>query len=114
MNYQTKTFRICEDLSAKKFLKACKFFNDGVCIYYKEHIPLILRDDINPLDNGLVTEIRSQNAKCFLTCICRSLSQNQDDFKHSCTDFDILLNNINDELPLCSIATGDFNARCSR
>ena len=31
----------------------------GVCIYYKEHIPLILRDDISTLDNCLVTEIRS-------------------------------------------------------
>ena len=39
----------------------------AVCIYYKEHIPLILRDDINTLDNCLVTEIRSQNEKCFLT-----------------------------------------------
>ena len=86
----------------------------GVCIYYKEHIPLILRDDINTLDNCLVTEIRSQNEKCFLTCIYRSPSQNQDEFKNFCTNFDILLNNINDELPLCSIVTGDFNARCSR
>ena len=86
----------------------------GVCIYYKEHIPLILRDDINTLDNCLVTEIRSQNEKCFLTCIYRSPSQNQDEFKNFCTNFDILLNNINDELPLSSIVTGDFNARCSR
>ena len=31
LNYQTKTFRICEDLSAKKFLKACKFFDDDTC-----------------------------------------------------------------------------------
>ena len=77
----------------------------GVCIYYKEHIPLILRDDINTLDNCLVTEIRSQNEKCFLTCIYRSPSQNQDEFKNFCTNFDILLNNINDELPLCSIVT---------
>ena len=81
----------------------------GVCIYYKEHIPLILQDDINTLDNCLVTEIRSQNEKCFLTCIYRSLSQNQDEFKNFCTNFDILLNSINDELPLCSMVTGDFN-----
>ena len=86
----------------------------GVCIYYKEHIPLILRDDINTLDNCLVTEIRSQNEKCFLTCIYRSPSQNQDEFKNFCTNFDVLLNNIIDEIPLCSIVTGDFNARCSR
>ena len=42
---------------------------DGVCIYYKEHIPLILLDDINTLNNCLVTETLSQNEKCFLTCI---------------------------------------------
>ena len=40
----------------------------GVCIYYKEHISLIKRDDICTLDSCLVTEIRSQNEKCFLTC----------------------------------------------
>ena len=38
----------------------------GVCVYCKKHIPLILRDDINALDNCLVTEIRSQNEQCFL------------------------------------------------
>ena len=86
----------------------------GVCIYYKEYIPLILRDDINTLDNCLVTEIRSQNDKCFFSCICRSPSHNQDEFKNFCTNFDILFNNINDELPLCSIVTGDFDAPCPR
>ena len=35
----------------------------GVCIYYKEHITLIRRDDLCTLDNCLVTEIRSQNEK---------------------------------------------------
>ena len=45
----------------------------GVCIYYKEHIPLIKRDDICTLDNCLVTEIYSQNEKCFLTCIYREM-----------------------------------------
>ena len=33
------------------------------CIYYKEHIPLIKRDDICALYNCLVTEIRSQGEK---------------------------------------------------
>ena len=85
----------------------------GVCTYNKKHIPLILRDDINTFENCLVTEIRSQNEKCFLTCIYRSPGQNQDEFKHFCTNFNMLLNNINDELPLCLIVTGDFNTRCS-
>ena len=47
----------------------------GVCIYNKEHIPLIKRDDICTLDNCLMTEIRLQGEKCFLTCIYRSPSQ---------------------------------------
>ena len=36
---------------------------DGVCIYRKEHILLIRRDDLCTLGNCLVTEIRSQNEK---------------------------------------------------
>ena len=86
----------------------------GACIYYKEHIPLILRDDMNTLNNFLVKEIRSQNQKCFLHCMYRSPIQNQNEFKNFCTNFDILFSNINLELPLCSIVTDDFNARCSR
>ena len=59
----------------------------------KEHVPLISWDDISTLDNCLVTEIHSQNEKCFVTCTYRSLSQNQDEFKNFCTNFDILLKN---------------------
>ena len=86
----------------------------GVCIYYKEHIPLIKRDDLSTLDNCLVTEIHSQIEKCFFSCICRSPSQNRDEFENFCLKFDLLLSKINDEFPLCSVITGDFNAPCSR
>ena len=86
----------------------------GLCMYYKEHISLIKRDDICTLDNWLVTEIRSQNEKCFLTCLYRSPSQSRDEFENFCTNFDILLSQINDKLPICSVVTGDFNSQCSR
>ena len=82
----------------------------GVCICHKEYISLISRDNINILDNCLVTEIRSRKEKCFLTCIYYFPSQNQDAFKNFYTNFNI----INDKLPLCSIVTGDFDARCTR
>ena len=36
------------------------------------------------------------------------------EFDDFCTKFDLLLSNINQEFPLCSIATEDFNACCSR
>ena len=38
---------------------------DGVCIYHKEHISLIKRDDICTLDNCIVTENRLQGEKTF-------------------------------------------------
>ena len=37
----------------------------GVCIYHKEHISLIKRDDICTLDNCIVTENRLQGEKMF-------------------------------------------------
>ena len=43
----------------------------GVCIYYKQHILLISRDDLCSLSNCLVTEICLENEKCFLTCLYR-------------------------------------------
>ena len=85
----------------------------GVCIYYKEYIPLIKRDDICTLDNCIVTEIRSQREKCFLICIYRSPNQNNEEFENFCVNFDLLLRNINEEIPICSIITGDFNAGSS-
>ena len=69
----------------------------GVCIYYKEHIPLIKRDNICTLDSCLETQIRSQNEKCFLKCIYCSPSQSRDEFDDVCTKFDLLLCNINQD-----------------
>ena len=86
----------------------------GVCIYCNECISVIKWDDICALDNWLVTEVHSQNEKCFLTSLYHSPSQSQNEFANCCINFDILLGQINDELPICSIVTGDFNAWCSR
>ena len=85
----------------------------GVRIYYKQHIPLMKIDDLCTLDNCLVTEILSKGEKYFLTCIYHSPSQSYDEFESFCVNFDLLLKNINDEFPIFSIVTRDFNARCS-
>ena len=69
------------------------------------------KDDICTLDNCLVTEIRSQGEKCFLTCIYCSPSQIRDEFYDFCTKFYLILSNINQEFLLCSIVTADFDAR---
>ena len=59
----------------------------AVCIY-EEHIHLTKRDDISILDNCLVTEIRLQGEKCFLTYIHHFPSKSCDDFDDFCTKFD--------------------------
>ena len=82
----------------------------GVCVYYKEHTSLIKRDDTCTLDNYLVTEIRSQNKTCFLTCLYRSPSQSQDEFENFCTNFEFLFSQ---KMMNLFTVTGDFNAGCS-
>ena len=37
----------------------------GVCLYFKEHLPLIRRNDLSILQECLVTEIIVDNEKCF-------------------------------------------------
>ena len=39
----------------------------GVCIYYKEDLALIKRNDISLLNECLVCEIKSGRTKCFIT-----------------------------------------------
>ena len=41
----------------------------GVCIYYKVHLQLKIRNDISPLDECLVVEIKANKQKCFVSCL---------------------------------------------
>ena len=86
----------------------------GVCIYFKEMLPLIRRNDLTNLKNCLVAEINVNNEKRFFTRLYRSSSQNYDELKLISTNFDLLLSNINNIYPTCSIFLGDFNAKCSK
>ena len=86
----------------------------GVCIYFKESLPLIRRNDLTNIKDCIVTEINVNNEKCFFTCLYRSPSQSHDELERFCANFDLLLSNINDLHPTCSIVLGDFNAKCSK
>ena len=48
----------------------------GVCLYYKEHLPIIRRDYMSNLKEWLVTGITVKNEQYFLTCLYSSPSQN--------------------------------------
>ena len=51
----------------------------GVCIFYKEHLPFVIRTDIAHLEECLIGEIKIKNSKCFVTCLYRSPSQTADE-----------------------------------
>ena len=86
----------------------------AVCLYYKVHLPIIRRDDTSNLKECLVTEITVKNERYFLTCLCRSPSQNREQFQSFCDSLDILMNNSKSLNPAISIITGDFNGKFSK
>ena len=47
--------------------------NEDVCIYYKDFLPLIEKDDIRDVKEWLVTEKTVYNEKCFFTKIATNL-----------------------------------------
>ena len=52
----------------------------GVCIYYKNHIPLIPKPAMTQLNECLVCELKVNNKKCFITVLYRSPSQSIETF----------------------------------
>ena len=86
----------------------------GVCIYFKQSLPLIRRDDLSTMQEAIVTEISVKNETCFFTYFYRSPSQSHDEFENFCSELNLLLTNINNNQPVCSVLLGDFNAKCSK
>ena len=83
----------------------------GVCIYYKEHIPLICKQKLTSLDECLVCELKIGNKKCFITVIYRSPSQSHEEFGRFKTGWENTILNINNDNPYITLFLGDFNAR---
>ena len=52
----------------------------GVCLYFKDHLPLALRPDLTTLDECLVCEIQNGSKRFFLTVLYRSPSQSIEQF----------------------------------
>ena len=52
--------------------------------------------------------------RCFLTCLYRSPSQNQEQLQSFCEKLVDVLSAINKQQPTCSILVCDFNAKLSK
>ena len=86
----------------------------GVCIFYKEHLPFVIRTDIAHLEECLIGEIKIKNSKCFVTCLYRSPSQTADEIDNLYLyGFERICDSIALESPFCSFIVGDLNAKCT-
>ena len=82
----------------------------GVGVYYKDSLPVILRDDLS-FNESIVLELRVQRKKIFFTVLYRSPSHthNTPQFKEFLENFKNLHTNICSENPYAMFFTGDFN-----
>ena len=84
----------------------------GVCIYYKQSLPV--REIKTPfLKEALLLEMDYNNEKVMVSVIYRSPSQTKNEFESFLSNFQKILNEVNNNKPSLSVITGDFNSRCS-
>ena len=81
----------------------------GVCIYYKNHLPLKLIN-INFLHECLTTELDIKSKLCVLVGLYRSLSQSRNEFSSFITNLESTLQAITLRNPFLTMVLGDFNA----
>ena len=69
----------------------------GVCVYFKQSLPLIRRDDLRTMQETIVTEISVENEACFFTCFYRSPSHSHNELENFCSELNLLLTTINNK-----------------
>ena len=84
----------------------------GVCIYYKESLPVRVINTTY-FKEALLLEMSCNSKNVMVSVIYHSPSQTNDEFEVSLSNFQMLLDKINNRKPSLSVTTGDFNARCS-
>ena len=81
----------------------------GVCIYYKDYLPLIAKPTMTQLNEYLVCELKINNKKCFISVLYRSPSQSIEKFDEFKNELEKTIVNINNSNPHIIIFLGDFN-----
>ena len=82
----------------------------GVCIYYKNHLPLKLTN-INFLHECLTIELHIKNKLCVLDALYRSPSQSHNELSSFITNLESTLQAITLRKPFLVMVLGDFNAK---
>ena len=68
----------------------------GVCMFYKDYLPVIICDDLCPLSECIVTEVKFGKKSIFFTCNYRSPSQTPDEVENNYQNFHFILSSIED------------------
>ena len=80
-----------------------------VCIYYKKSFP-VRAINLPHLNQALFLEMTFNNKKVIVSLICRSPSQNNNEFELLVSNFEQLLIDVNKRKPSLSVITGNINA----
>ena len=84
----------------------------GVLLYYKHHLPIKRRSDLELfIDECIVVEFKIKQKKFFYVLIYRSPSQTPQEFESFMGNLQTVIDKIVIETPFSIILTGDFNAR---
>ena len=85
--------------------------NGGVCLYFKESLPIKERCDLEILPETIVAEIKLNRKKVFIVLSYRHPNMSNDDIVEYTRLLENIYESIRKENPSVSILCGDFNAR---
>ena len=83
----------------------------GVCLYYKNSLPIKLRPDLHIFDESIVVELTLSSKKLLFAVIYRSPIQNNDQFDLFLSRLESVIAHMRCEKPDYMILTGDFNTK---
>ena len=83
----------------------------GVCLYYKENLPIKRRNDFEILHESVVAEISLRRKKVFFVVLYRHPNQTSDEFDLFLDRLQLTVDRIKNCKPHCIVITGDFNCR---
>ena len=82
----------------------------GVYLYFKDHLPLVIRSNLTALYECLVCEIQNGSKRFFITVLYCSPSQSIEQFSLFKQRWEERIININDCTATIAMYIGDFNA----
>ena len=91
--------------------KADNTRNGGVCLYFRENLPIKSRPDLATIPETIVAEIKLNRKKIFFVLSYRHPNIPIAEFTDYVNSLEDIYENINLENPSATILCGDFNAR---